>query len=374
MKVIPFDQADASEWDALCHSSPEAWLFHRSSWVALETQHFFPHNNYSFALRDGGRIVAVQPLYRAILGLGAWSETLLHSGIHRHTGLALIEGLDFGTAKAARSTAMRHVDEVAESIDADRIQLNSQNLAPQNLTSRRCEIPFWVSDHGYFLGLGIGPSGLAPAPGGATCCADQIVELTAHEEILFSRLDDSCRRAVRKAQAAGLEWCEGDDRCIADYYALAEISATRTGEALAARRYYEEIWGAFGAEGLCKVLFAYSGGRKVAGLLLLIYKGSAHFLGGVSDPDYLPVRVNDFLHWSAIVWAKRRGLAVYRLGPIFPELPDEWAVARVSRFKGKFGGRSYSMIQGSRFRHPDKYLETGKAQVSALVKAIGRNS
>ena len=110
----------------------------------------------------------------------------------------------------------------------------------------------------------------------------------------------------------------------------------------------------------------------MAALWLLIHKGAAHFLGGVSDPAYLPMRVNDFLHWSAIVWANHQGLTHYRLGPVFPELPDDWPVARVSRFKGKFGGISYSTIQGSYFRHPEKYLETGRTQLSTLVGMAGK--
>ncbi len=370
MKVISFNRVEMDEWDALCDTSPQAWLFHRADWVKFETRYFFP-DNHSFALHDGHRMVAVQPLYQARLGLGSWSEVLLHSGIHRHTGLALVDGLDASAVKAARSTAMRHISEIASSADADRIQLNSQNLAPQNLSPLRREIPFWVSGYGYLLGLGIGPSGIVPAPGLATCCADQIVALGQPEASLFSQLDESCRRAIRKAQAAGLKLCEGNDALVADYYELAELSAARTGESLAPRSYYENIWRVFGAKGLCKILFIFSKGRKVAALWLLISKGAAHFLSGVYDPDYLPMRVNDFLHWSAIVWANHQGLAHYRLGPIFPELPDDWPVARVSRFKGKFGGISYSTIQGSYFRHPEKYLEAGRAQISTLVGIAG---
>jgi hypothetical protein len=335
-------------------------------------RYFFP-DNHSFAILDKERVVGIHPLYIARLGLGQWTELLLHSGLHRHTGLAMAEGLDPGTVKAVRAAAMRRIEEVAEGSDADRIQLNSQNLAPQNLSSLRGEIPFWVTDYGYFLGMGIGSNGLAPAPALATCCADQIIKLDDTENTLFARLDEGCRRAVRKAQSAGLEWGEGGERCIPDYYALAEMSARRTGETLAARAYYEDVGSAFWAAGYCKVLFAYSGSRKVAALMLLVYKGAAHFLGGVSNPEYLPARVNDFIHWSAIIWSKHQGLSFYRLGPVFPELPDDWPVVRVSKFKGKFGGRSYSIIQGSRFRYPNKYLELGVAHLSHLISGSEKN-
>lgn len=366
MKVVQFNQVDRKEWNDLCDRSSQAWLMHRWEWIDIESRYFFPEN-YSFAVIQGQRLVAVQPLYLFHAGLGTWIEILLHSGLHRHTGLALADNLESGMKKEARSVAMAQIDQIALDVDADRIQLNSQNLAPANLGFDRREIPFWVSDLGYYLGLNMGPGGLVPAPGLATCCADQIVYLADSEEVLFSRLDESCRRAVRKAKAANLQVCEGMDGSINDYYSLAKLSAVRTGETLAPLGYYEGVWDAMYLAGNCQILFVTHAERKVAALLLLTYKGGAHFLGGVSDPEFLSMRVNDFLHWSAILWAKRRGLKVYRLGPIFPELPDDWPVARVSRFKGKFGGRSVPIIQGSRFRYPEKYLEAAKAHISALV-------
>jgi len=370
MKVAPFGKAELSEWDCLCDSSVDAWLFHRAYWVALENRFFFPGSNFSFSVYDGQKIVAVQPLYIATLGLGAWSETLVHSGIHRHTGLALLDGLEPGAIKAVRAVAMRQIQIVAEQVSADRIQLNHQNLAPKRTYGECNEIPFWVSEFGYFLGLGIGPSGLAPAPGLATCCADQIVELSRSEESLFAALDESCRRAVRKAQANGLSCNEGTSNdVVRDYYALAELSAERTGESLAPRDYYENIWNVFEPQGRCRVLFVSAAGKKVAALLLLVEKGAAHFLGGVSDPEFLPMRVNDFMHWSAIIWAKNQGLKNYRLGPVFPELPADWPVAKVSRFKGKFGGKSVPIIQGSRFRHPEKYVGIAQQQIEALIES-----
>lgn len=368
MKIVPFVEADLSAWDRLCDSSADAWLFHCSSWISIEERFFFPNRNASFAVYDGHKMVAVQPLYIATLGLGAWSEILVHSGIHRHTGIALLEGLAASVIKASRSAAMRHIEAVAEQFSADRIQLNHQNLAPNRSNNKSSEIPFWVSEFGYFLGLGIGPSGLAPAPGLATCCADQIVDLSPSIESLFSELDESCRRAVRKGQGYGLSCNEGTgDNIICDYYALAELSADRSGETLQPLNYYRDIWNKFSPCGRCRVLFVSFAGKRVAALLLLVEKAVAHFFGGVSNPEFLFMRVNDFMHWTTIIWAKNQGFKGYRLGPVFPELPDDWPVAKVSRFKRKFGGKSLPIIQGSRFRHPEKYMGIAQQQIEALA-------
>jgi len=39
-----------------------------------------------------------------------------------------------------------------------------------------------------------------------SCCADQIIALSASEQDLFKNLDESCRRAVRKGMDAGLKF------------------------------------------------------------------------------------------------------------------------------------------------------------------------
>ena len=369
MKVVAFDSVPPGDWNACCDASQQAWLFHRAEWIGIETANFTPAN-LAFALVSSDRVVGVQPLYFMEVGLGAWAERLVHSGFHRHTGLALAPDLAPHEIKAARSLAMRRITEAAEGMDADRIQLNVQNLAPESFTPDRQEVPFWVSDHGYRQGLNIGPSGVVPFPGLATCCADQIVPLSEPEEFLFAALDESCRRAVRKGAASGLQAAAVTgctSQTVDRYYELALVSAQRTGETLAPKGYFEHLVQVLGPSQKVAVVFVTLEGETVAAILLGLEKGSASYLGGVSDSRFLHLRVNDFAHWEAIRWAKAAGLAWYRLGPIFPELPPDWPVSKVSRFKGKFGGRSFSTIQGSRFLKVEKYL----AAMDDLLPQLG---
>lgn len=367
MKIVPFDDVDPARWNACCDESREAWLFHRAEWVAIETAHLAPRSA-AFAVEDSGSIVAVVPAYVATLGLGTWSEKVVHSGIHRHAGIAVRDGLDLGMLRAVRGAALRGLCSVALDVDADRIHLGVQNLAPVRRERGLGDVPFWVLEGGFFLGLGVGPSGLVPAPGIAACCADQIIDLSVDEPVLFQCLAESCRRAVRKAHASGLSLEVPGNDPVDRYFALAVASATRTGESLAPPAYFRDVWGRLGSAGLASFLFAVEGGSAIGALMLLRYKGAAHFLGGVSDPARLSTRVNDFIHWEAMRWAKRQGLGLYRLGPTFPELPADWPVSRVSRFKGKFGGIPTQVIQGSRFLRPQRYLDAAVDHLRVLAE------
>lgn len=363
MRIIHFSDIEDNLWDSFCDVSDEAWVFHRSAWVERDVQ-LLAASNESFAISEESRIVAIQPLYFCNMP----EEKLIHSGIHRHTGLAMENNLESRKRKEVTSLAMNQIFSVASSYDADRIQLNSHNCAPFNLGPSRKEIPFWVSDYGFHLGLYFSESGYVPVPGMSTCNADQIISLGDNEENLFNGLDEACRRAVRKAVKNNLTM--ELDQSLSDvsvFYELSRDSAVRTGETLPEIDYYEALRSS-SRYGECRMLFAKHDSIFIGGLLLLAYKGVVNFMAGVSKPEYLHLRVNDFMHWSAISWAKKNGYCYYRLGPIFPEVPGDWRIAKVSRFKGKFGGRNVPVIQGSYFMRPEKYLGSGRRELELLCR------
>ncbi|MBU6378571.1 MAG: GNAT family N-acetyltransferase [Gammaproteobacteria bacterium] len=347
MKVVAFSNVPSVTWDDAVTRSDDAWLFHRADWIAIEADHFV-RANLSFAIVTGERIAAVQPLYLSTQSESTpHGERLVHSGIHRHAGLALSPGLSSQDRSEAEAMAMRHILDVAQGLAADRIQLSVQNLAPRSLRADRDMVPVWVADHGFVLGMGFGPNGIEPAPGFSTLAADQSVELSASEDQLFSGVD---RKAIRKAEKSGLSFTtDSTPTGIDRYWTLAQTSALRTGETLSSRRYYETVHGRLGPQGRATIYFARHEGCDVAALFLVLDKSGASYLGGVSDTEFLALRPNDFIHWHAMLDLKARGISQYRLGPIFPEVPGDWPIAKVSRFKSKFGARSYPTIVASRW-------------------------
>jgi hypothetical protein len=372
MKAVAFDAAPRAGWDAVAEASDDAWLTHRADWVDVETR-FFVSANLSFALVEGDEIIAVQPLYLNTAEQGTPNgEVLVHSGIHRHTGLALSPGLSRSGRIEAQKLAMARILDLSLSHGADRVQLNAHNLAPRQRSADRDQIPYWAMGHGFHLGMGFGPQGLAPAPGFGVCNADQIVDLNQPAEALFEAVDSACRRAIRKAEKAALSFAITTSNIeLERYWTLALRSASRTGEQLPLRGYYDDLAARFGPTGNMALAFASHDRRDVAALLLMIDKGAASFLAGVSEPDALAMRPNDFIHWNAILACKQMGLSAYRFGPVFPETPQDWAIARVSAFKGKFGGKGTPVIQGSLFLKPSYAAECVERAVENM-RQIGR--
>ncbi|WP_375775725.1 GNAT family N-acetyltransferase [Bradyrhizobium sp. ma5] len=369
MRTVKFQLLQADRWDQFVDSSPDTWLNHSSSWIEIE-ERFFVNANLSFAILDDDEVVAIQPLFLSEGAGTALGERLLHSGIHRHTGLALPPDLSVGRANAAKHAAMKEILALAEVYDVDRIQLNSHNLTSRNRSGSRDEIPFWVERYGFQLGVAFGPGGMAPCPGVATLNADQLLDLEPPTEVLFQNLRD--RASVRQAMKQNLAFeITSDVAVLKDYMAIAEASSARTGEPIPQDDYYYSVLNCFGPRGKVHIAFVLAETVRVAGLILLTDKGAASYFANVSLPNSLHLRPNDFLHWSAILWAKNAGLRTYRFGPSFPEVPREWPISRVSSFKTKFGSRSVPIIQGSLFRRPERYLQNLEALKERLAE-IGR--
>ena len=86
--------------------------------------------------------------------------------------------------------------------------------------------------------------------------------------------------------------------------------------------------------------------------------------------------------WLLLLWcalgmaaddAVTRGAAVYRFGPVFPEAPADWPIARVSAFKSKFGARSVPTIVGSLFLNPAA-AEAAVQRAAAIMPTLARRS
>jgi hypothetical protein len=360
MRIEQYTAVSPKEWDAFVEASPSAWLYHLSDWMALERKYWFPES-HSFMIRaESGEPLGVLPLYftKLNLGTGRFVERLLHSGVHRHTGLASAPSLIRKQLKRVQAAAMQEVFRIAEQVEADRIQLNEQNLAPANLPPHRQEISFFVEDFHFFFGLGLNEAGgITPEPGRMNCNSDQIIMLDQPEEALFANLSEPTQRGVRRARREAIQVFEaGSAAEYKDFVDLRLDAQRRTGQAVMPEAYYADIFDGLCAAGRSNVLLAKLKEKLIGGVQFLTYKGASSFFAGFAVNEYLHLHVNDLLHWESILWSKRQGLECYRLGPHFPDLPTESEAAKKGRFKKKFGGQPFHILQASYFLSPDKYL------------------
>ena len=111
----------------------------------------------------------------------------------------------------------------------------------------------------------------------------------------------------------------------------------------------------------------------MAAVMLLVEQCWGQLYGGVFGPGEAPY-----------VRERLRAVALDRLGkacrleiiPLWTRVSQSvdrrWAIAKVSRFKKKFGGRPYTIIQGSLFRHPEKYRAAARGHVGRALPTAKR--
>jgi hypothetical protein len=371
MRVVRFDDVPAADWDAFCDASPDAWLFHRSSWIRLE-EALLGRRSHSFALIDGeGHVEACLPLYLLEVGLGPFTERLLAAGSPRIAGPAFRAP---SPSARARGALMTELFRLATELSADRIQLAVNPLAPAALTPGLRRVPFWIQGHGFHAGLALSELGQAPAPGMATCQAEQLVELGRPLQEIFEAFETNGRQPIRKAERAGVTLERGTDTGLVEVFrGLAGLSAQRTGQSSG-----NDLCGLvrerFAADGRCLIIIARHQGRPAAGVLLAIDKAGMSFMAGASDPTLMSLGVNDLVQWGAIQAGAELGLAYYRLGPWFPSLPRDWPISKVSRFKAKFASVAVELVCGSYFLRPGRYREIGAALLEKLCRTDAPSS
>jgi lipid II:glycine glycyltransferase (peptidoglycan interpeptide bridge formation enzyme) len=177
-----------------------------------------------------------------------------------------------------------------------------------------------------------------------------LVDLRPDPEVIWSRFRSNTRNRIRLAEKLGVEVrVGGTDHDVASFGRLAGETAARHALRRDARQ-YDLAWRHFGATGDLRLYLAAADGVDVAGVMVFVCGSNATYLWGASSgsPEARRLNPNQWLHWTAMRWARDRGCATYDMHgiPDFDEavLEAEYSRQRggtwnLYRFKRGFGGR-----------------------------------
>jgi hypothetical protein len=185
------------------------------------------------------------------------------------------------------------------------------------------------------------------APAGAVTVARRahVLDLRSGVDVVWKGFADSRRRAIRKAERAGVEVEEdATGRLLPEFFALLEHNEERW-----ARQQHEPVWLArFRArfrdtlpkwqgiarflDGGCRQFVARHEGEPVASIIVL-FGGNAHYTRGAMDKERAgPVRANDLLMWHAMQAACTAGAGTFHLG-------ESGGSSSLADYKERFGAR-----------------------------------
>ena len=296
--VAVVDPLEDTHWDLAVRSFPGATIFHSAAWARVLRDTYRYRPQYLVAYRDHD-LAGVLPLME------------IHSAFTGTRGVSL-PFTDF-CPPLARD---------AEAVGA--LLAKAQGLAHARQ---------WR-----YLDLRDFAVGAAEAP--ALTFLEHTLDLTDDPELLAAGLRPELRRAIRKAEKAGLSCSSATGiGAVGAFYRLHCMTRRRHGLPVQPFSFFRNIHEHLLTAGLGFVILARTQGQPVAGGLFLHFGTHAMYKFGASDPAHMSLRGNNLAMWQGILACAARGATTLSMGKTPPDQDG------LARFKASFGAteatRSY---------------------------------
>jgi len=176
-----------------------------------------------------------------------------------------------------------------------------------------------------------------------------ILDISPNDESLLASFHQKHRYNIRLATKKNIEIKEIESNGeFEKFYKLIKKTNERKHISSFGKNYYKNLFELSGKEGVLKITFlgAYSKRKMIAGLILILWNGSATYLVGASDYEHRKLMAPHLLQWEAIKLAKKLGAKTYDFWGIIKE--DDFSSktdferhhwAGITRFKMGFGGK-----------------------------------
>ncbi|RME44619.1 MAG: GNAT family N-acetyltransferase [Caldilineae bacterium] len=319
---------DPARWEAFVNAHPQALLFHTPAWLDFLAE-VYGLQWHPLGIWRGEALVGVFPLLTRRLGPFRLAGSPLMQVIASTPFLGPL------VAPSLLPDALLAVRAFARRRKIDHLEM---------------AFPFLLAEERQAKGLGFGVE---------TCRAVVLSLAGKTTAQLWGELSAACRRAVRKAEANGVEIVEATDAGIVEeYYRMCEEVYRDAGRPPhLSRKFYRLLWERFAGTETLKVRLAKRGGQLLAGAMFLLHRRTAYYLSGASYRAGLPFRPNNLLQWRFIVWAAGRGYHRYDMGGA--------VVPGITRFKLSFGGTLHPYTRLYRAGSPLAWL--GRAAYRRLI-------
>ncbi len=261
------DPCVGESWDVLALSHPGHTFFHSAAWAKVLCR-TYRHRPFYLEVAQSGKRVALLPLMEVN---------------SRFTGRRAV-CLPFSDLCGPLL-----FDESLPSILEDQL------------------VEFGRAEKWDFIELRGGVTARDPVPSEPTFYGHRL-QLGPNIDDLFSNLDASVRRAVRKAQRSPLTFSIGDTpELVKAFLRLHAKTRRRHGVPQQSNHFFEMIQKVVLEPGLGFVVQASLGPTPVAAAMFFVYGDSAIYKYGASDERFQHHRGNNLVMWEGIKEVKRRG-------------------------------------------------------------------
>ncbi|MFA5192958.1 MAG: GNAT family N-acetyltransferase [Verrucomicrobiia bacterium] len=258
-RVNPLEETG---WDAMLQSYPSSSIFHTAAWARV-LHATYGYTPVYFTLRESGVLQALLPL----MEVNSWL-----------------------TGK--RGVSLPFTD------DCEPICVNAGALG--GLLKKVME---YAEDRGWkYLECRGGREFFAGAPASTAFYGHRLI-LSGGEEAIFTRVESSVRRAIRKAEKGGIsiEFAQSLDAMRTFYYLHCK-TRNRHGLPPQPFRFFQNIHDCIMAQNRGFVVLARHQQTPVASAVYFHWGKNAIYKYGASDEAFQHLRANNLVMWEAIKW------------------------------------------------------------------------
>jgi CelD/BcsL family acetyltransferase involved in cellulose biosynthesis len=186
------------------------------------------------------------------------------------------------------------------------------------------------------------------------------IDVTADIDSLWAGIDPGARRAIRKAEAAGLTVRAATSPDEVRAFFAMHMAVRKHKYRLLSQpwRFFESIWDRFLSIGDGVLMLAELDGRPIGGVLFLSWRDTLYYKFNASDLGNLAVRPNDLVLWEGMKWAHERRLELIDLGVSDLDQPG------LIRYKQKYASREGHVTV---HRKPPDRITPGTGEARALL-------
>jgi hypothetical protein len=278
--IQPVNPLSETGWDALVMTHPAYTFFHGSAWAKVL------HKSYGFkpaylVVRDRNCLLAMLP----IMEVDSWF-------------------------RGRRGVSLPFTDECPPMTSA---AISWHALLSQAMgygTDRHWKYLEWRGD-----GNHVGPGMESPAAVPSLSFYGHVLDLEPGEDGLFQRFDGSVRRAIRKAQDAGVKGEISQDMAsIREFYLLHCQTRRKHGLPPQPFSFFRNIHDTILSDNQGFVSLARYQDKPIAASIFFYLGKKAVYKFGASDERHQQLRGNNMAMWEAIKRLIRNGLEVLHMG------------------------------------------------------------
>ena len=259
-----------AEWDGYLDTRPEATLFHRTAWLSI-VERTFGYTPCSLVARRGGIVCGIVPLYR--LRLFPRGTAMISSPMSVYGGIVADD-------EEARAELLEEARRMAGAAQVDYLEL--RHLEPvQGLVTGTRYVTFRR-------------------------------EIDPDPDVNMARIPRNQRRSIRVAQKHGLRGVFGGIELLDPFYDIYLESTRNLGSPVFPKSLFARCFEGLGSS--CEILAIYAGERMVSGVMTFYYRDQVLPYYGGARRDAFHLACNDFMYWSLLDGASRRGLKLFDFG------------------------------------------------------------